>query len=470
MAENVIKLIKEHKAKWVDLRFADLRGKEQHIAVPAEKVNAEFFRRGKAFDGSSIAGWKTIDDSDMLLIPDKDSAVLDPFREQPTVILRCDIVEPDTGEAYSRDPRTLAKRAEEYLRSTGVGDTAIFSPEPEFFVFDDVRWKVDIAGAFYTVDSEEAAWNSDAEYEQGNMGHRPGVKGGYFPVPPVDSAMDLRVAMAQAMEEMGLKVEAHHHEVGTSCQNEIGTSAAPMRQKADDLLVFKYCIHNVAHSYGKTATFLPKPVVGDNGSGMHCHQSIMKDGKNVFAGNKYAHLSDTALYYVGGILKHARALNAFTNAATNSYKRLVPGFEAPTILVYSAKNRSAAIRIPFSEIATTKERRIETRFPDACGNPYLIFAAQLMAGLDGIKNKIDPGRPVDKDLYEISKVEDRRYNHVCSSLEEAIMVLDKDRAFLKEGSVFSDDIIDAYLELKLEEVSRYRSTTHPVELEMYYSL
>ena len=470
MTENAIKLIRDHKAKWVALRFADLRGKEHHIAVPASKVDAEFFKTGKAFDGSSIVGWKTIDDSDMLLIPEPDSAVPDPFREQPSVILHCDVVEPGTGEPYSRDPRGLCKRAEAYLRSTGIGDLAIFSPEPEFFVFDDVRWKVDINGAFYEVDSEEGAWNSDADYEQGNMGHRPGVKGGYFPVPPVDSAMDMRVAMAQAMEDMGLDVEAHHHEVGTANQNEIGTSANSMCKKADEVLIFKYCVHNVAHTYGKTATFMPKPIVGDNGSGMHCHQSIMKKGKNIFSGNKYAHLSDIALYYVGGLLKHARALNAFTNASTNSYKRLVPGFEAPTILVYSAKNRSAAIRIPFSDISKVKERRIETRFPDACGSPYLMFAAQLMAGLDGIKNKIEPGNPVDKDLYEISAEEDKKYNHVCASLGEAIDALNKDRAFLKEGGVFSDEIIDAYISLKQEELMRFRATTHPVELDMYYSL
>ncbi len=468
MSQDVIKLIKDHKAKWVDLRFADLRGKEQHIAVPAHKVNEAFLKTGKAFDGSSIAGWKTIDDSDMLLMPARNCATFDMFREEPTVNVISNILEPTTMEAYSRDPRAVASRAEEYLRSTGMGTDALFSCEPEFFVFDDVRWGVEMSGSFFQVDSEEAHWNSAAEYEQGNMGHRPGIKGGYFPVPPVDSLVDLRVAMAQAMESMGLKIEAHHHEVSTGGQNEIGTTAQTMVQKGDELLAFKYCIHNVAHSYGKTATFFPKPIVGDNGSGMHCHQSIVKNGKNVFAGKKYADLSDMALHYVGGILKHAKAINAFTNASTNSYKRLVPGFEAPTILVYSARNRSAAVRIPFTP--EEKQRRIEARFPDAMGNPYLIFAAQLMAGLDGIINKIDPGQPVDKDLYEISAEEDKKYHHVCSSLEEALANLDKDRAFLKQGNVFSDDIINAYIELKQEEVDRFRSTTHPVELEMYYSL
>lgn len=468
MSQDVIKLIKEHKAKWVDLRFADLRGKEQHVAVPARKVDEDFLKAGKAFDGSSIAGWKTIDDSDMLLMPDRNCATLDIFREEATVNVTCNILEPTTMEAYSRDPRAVARRAEEYLRSSGIGTDAFFSPEPEFFVFDDVRWNVEMSGSFFSVDSEEAHWNSAAEYEQGNMGHRPGIKGGYFPVSPVDSLADLRVAMAQAMESMGLIVEAHHHEVATGGQNEIGTAAQTMVKKADELLIFKYCVHNVAHSYGKSATFFPKPIVGDNGSGMHCHQSIVNNGKNVFAGNKYADLSDTALHYIGGILKHAKAINAFANASTNSYKRLVPGFEAPTILVYSARNRSAAVRIPFA--AETKQRRIEARFPDAMGNPYLIFAAQLMAGIDGIINKVDPGQPVDKDLYEISAEEDKKYNHVCASLEEAIANLDKDRAFLKQGNVFSDDIINAYIELKQEEIDRFRSTTHPVELDMYYSL
>lgn len=468
MSENVLKLIKEHNAKWVDLRFADLRGKEQHVAVPARKVDKSFLKSGKAFDGSSIAGWKAIHDSDMLLIPEPDRAYLDPFREEPTINLVCNIIEPITMEAYSRDPRSVAIRAENYLRSRGIGTDAFFSCEPEFFVFDDVRWDVGIAGSFFEIDSEEAIWNSATEYETGNTGHRPGIKGGYFPVSPVDSMTDIRVAMVQAMESMGLEIEAHHHEVATAGQGEIGTSAQPLLKKADELLVFKYCVHNVAHSYGKTATFFPKPLVGDNGSGMHCHQSIMKKARNIFAGKGYADLSDIAMYYVGGLLMHARAINAFTNGSTNSYKRLVPGFEAPTILVYSARNRSAAVRIPFA--AQEKERRVEVRFPDAMGNPYLIFAAQLMAGIDGIINKIHPGEPVDKDLYEISTAEDKKYDHVCASLEEALAALNKDRDFLKQGDVFSDDIIDAYIDLKQEEVDRFRSTTHPVELDMYYSL
>ena len=468
MSGNVLKLIKEHKAKWVDLRFADLRGKEQHVAVPARKVDEKFLKAGKAFDGSSISGWKTIDDSDMLLVPDAARAYLDSFREEPTINVTCNIIEPTTMEAYSRDPRAVAIRAEGYLRSQNIGTNAFFSCEPEFFVFDDVRWDVGISGSFFEVDSEEAAWNSGTEYDTGNIGHRPGIKGGYFPVSPVDSMSDLRVAMVQAMESMGLEVEAHHHEVATAAQNEIGTSVRNLLTKADELLVFKYCVHNVAHAYGKTATFLPKPLVGDNGSGMHCHQSIMKGTKNVFAGKGYADLSDTAIYYIGGLLKHARAINAFTNGSTNSYKRLVPGFEAPTILVYSARNRSAAVRIPFA--VQNKERRVEVRFPDAVGNGYLMFSAQLMAGIDGILNKIHPGEPVDKDLYEISPEEDKKYKHVCASLEEALDALDKDRDFLRRGNVFPDDIIDAYISLKKEEVDIFRSTTHPIEFDMYYSL
>lgn len=459
---------KSNKAKWVSLRFTDIRGKEHHITLPINKMEENIFTNGKAFDGSSIINWKPINDSDMLMIPVPESAVIDPFREESTLILRCNIVEPETKEAYSRDPRGVALRAENYLRKLGLGNDAMFSCEPEFFIFDDVRWHADMSGCFYEIDSEEAIWNSGTEYEQNNLGHRVAIKGGYMPVSPVDSLVDIRGAMAQAMESMGLTPEVHHHEVGTAGQSEIGFGVGPLCKKADDLMIFKYCIHNVAHAYGKSATFLPKPLVGDNGSGMHCHQSIMDGKKNIFAGKEYGDLSKIALYYIGGILKHAPAINAFANASTNSYKRLVPGFEAPTILTYSAKNRSAAIRIPYS--SSEKERRIEARFPDASGNPYLAFSAQLMAGLDGINNKIDPGRHIDKSLYEISVEEDRKYNHVCSSLDESLNALDKDRGFLRAGDVFSDDIINAYIDMKKTEVKRLNSSTHPIEFDMYYSI
>jgi glutamine synthetase len=399
MPSNVMKMLKENEVKFVDLRFTDTRGKEQHVSMPASVIDEDFFTEGKMFDGSSIAGWKGIQESDMVLMPEADTAVMDPFADENTVVIRCDILEPSTMQGYERDPRSLAKRAEAYLKSTGIADTAFFGPEPEFFIFDDVRWGADISGAFYKVDSDEAQWNSERVFEDGNMGHRPTVKGGYFPVPPVDSVNDLRAAMCLAMEEMGVAVEVHHHEVATGGQCEIGTKFAPLVKRADMNQIMKYCIWNVAHAYGKTVTFMPKPLVGDNGNGMHVHQSLAKDGQNVFMGDKYGGLSETALYYIGGIIKHARALNAITNASTNSYKRLVPGFEAPTLLAYSARNRSASIRIP--HVQNPKARRIEVRFPDATGNPYLAFSAMMMAGLDGIMNKIDPGDPIDKDLYDL---------------------------------------------------------------------
>jgi len=468
MSQKVLKMIKDKGVKFVDLRFTDTRGKEQHVSVPAHVVNADFFKTGKMFDGSSIAGWKSIAESDMVLMPDPATAVMDPFADEPTLILRCDILEPSTMQGYERDPRTIAKRAEAYLKASGVGDTAYFGPEPEFFILDDVRWGADMSGAFYKVDSEEASWNSERVFEDGNIGHRPSVKGGYFPVPPVDSLQDIRSAMALVLEEMGVTVEVHHHEVATAGQCEIGTRFNTLVRKADELQILKYVVMNVAHSYGKTATFMPKPLVGDNGNGMHTHQSLSKGGKNLFAGNKYAGLSETALYYIGGIFKHAKALNAFTNASTNSYKRLVPGFEAPVLLAYSARNRSASVRIP--HVANPKARRIEVRFPDSCGNPYLTFAAMLMAGIDGIKNKIHPGDPLDKDLYDLPPEEEKAIPRVAASLEEALEALDKDRDFLKAGGVFTDDAIDGYIELKMEEVQRLRMTTHPVEFDMYYSL
>lgn len=468
MSERTLDLISKNDVRWVDLRFTDTKGKEQHVSIPATAVDEDFFEGGKMFDGSSISGWKGINESDMILMPDDSTAILDPFTDDPTVIVRCDIVEPATMQGYDRDPRSIAKKAEAYLNSSGLGDTAYFGPEPEFFVFDDVKWNVEMSGASYAINAEEAAWSSNADFEDGNTGHRPRVKGGYFPVPPVDSLHDIRAAMCSAMEQMGLDVEVHHHEVGTAGQCEIGIKFNTLVAKADEVQVLKYCVLNVAHAYGKTATFMPKPLVGDNGSGMHVHQSIAKSGDNTFAGDGYAGLSDTALYYIGGIIKHARALNAFTNASTNSYKRLVPGFEAPVMLAYSARNRSASIRIPYEP--SPKGKRVEVRFPDPTANPYLAFAAMLMAGIDGIQNKIHPGDAADKDLYDLPAEEAADIPTVASSLEMALDALDEDRAFLTTGGVFSDDMIDAYIELKREDIERLNMTTHPVEFDLYYSV
>ena len=468
MAEHTLSLINNNDVRWVDLRFTDTKGKEQHVSIPASVVNEDFFEAGKMFDGSSIAGWKGINESDMILMPDDSTAILDPFTDDPTVILRCDIVEPATMQGYDRDPRSIAKKAEAYLTSTGLGDTAFFGPEPEFFVFEDVKWHADMSGASYEINAEEAAWSSNLDFDDGNTGHRPRVKGGYFPVPPVDSLHDIRAAMCSAMEQMGLDVEVHHHEVGTAGQCEIGVKFNTLVSKADEVQILKYCVLNVAHAYGKTATFMPKPLVGDNGSGMHVHQSIAKGGENTFAGEGYAGLSDAALYYVGGIIKHARALNAFTNASTNSYKRLVPGFEAPVMLAYSARNRSASIRIPYEPSA--KGKRIEVRFPDPTANPYLAFAAMLMAGIDGIQNKIHPGDAADKDLYDLPPEEAADIPTVASSLEMALDALEGDKGFLTVGGVFTEDMIDAYIELKREEVEHLNMTTHPVEFDMYYSI
>ena len=467
-AEKVFAMIKDNEVKFVDFRFTDTRGKEHHVSVPASTVDADAFKDGKMFDGSSIAGWKGIDESDMVLMPDAESAVMDPFFDESTLILRCDVLEPHTMKGYDRDPRSLAKRAEAYLQSTGIADTAYFGPEPEFFIFDDVRWGSDLSGSFCKVDAEEASWNSGKKYPDGNIGHRPGVKGGYFPVPPVDMLQDVRSAMCLALEDMGLSVETHHHEVATAGQCEIGTRFSTLVRKADEVQILKYVVQNVAHGYGKTATFMAKPIVGDNGSGMHVHQSLAKGGQNLFSGNMYGGLSETALYYIGGIFKHARALNAITNSTTNSYKRLVPGFEAPVKLAYSARNRSASIRVPY--VQSDKARRIETRFPDPGANPYLCFAALMMAGLDGVQNKIHPGDPADKNLYDLPPEEDALIPTVCSSLEQALEYLDKDREFLTRGGVFSNDMIDAYIGLKMEEVTKFRMTTHPIEYEMYYSI
>jgi glutamine synthetase len=466
--DKALKLIKESEAKYVDLRFADTRGKEQHVTIPVSAADDDFFENGKMFDGSSIAGWKGINESDMVLMPDTTTAVLDPFFDDATVIIRCDILEPNTMQGYDRDPRSIAKRAEAYLKSTGVADTAYFGPEPEFFIFDEARWDDSINAAFYEIESEEGSWNSSRLGDEPNIGHRPGVKGGYFPVPPVDSLQNIRSAMCSTMEEMGVPVEVHHHEVATAGQCEIGTKFNTLVRKADELLIMKYVIQNVAHAYGKTATFMPKPLVGDNGNGMHVHQSLAKGGNNLFAGDKYGGLSQEALWYIGGIFKHAHAINAFTNSGTNSYKRLVPGFEAPTLLAYSARNRSASCRIPW--VSSPKARRIEVRFPDSCGNPYFTFAALMMAGLDGIQNKIDPGGPAEKDLYDLEPEEEKQIPTVCASLDQALAALDKDRGFLTAGGVFSDDMIDAYIKLKMQEVTRFRMTTHPVEFDMYYSL
>lgn len=468
MSEKTLNLIKENEARWVDLRFTDTKGKEQHVTIPVSEVGEDFFTEGKMFDGSSIAGWKGINESDMILMPDDEVSIMDPFSEEATVIVRCTIVEPATGQGYERDPRSIAARAEEYLKSTGLGDTAFFGPEPEFFVFDQVKWSCSMGSASHTIYSEEAAWSSGDEVEGGNLAHRPGVKGGYFPVPPVDSLHDIRAAMCNAMTAMGLVVEVHHHEVATAGQCEIGVGANTLVKKADEVQILKYCVHNVAAAYGKTATFMPKPLVGDNGSGMHVHQSFSKDGVNQFAGDVYAGMSETALFYIGGIIKHAKALNAFCNASTNSYKRLVPGFEAPVILAYSARNRSASIRIPY--VTSPKGKRIETRFPDPTANPYLAFSALLMAGLDGVKNQIHPGDAADKDLYDLEPEELAEYPTVCASLEEALSALEADHEFLLEGGVFTKDTIEAYIELKRGDIQMVDMTPHPKEFELYYSV
>ncbi|MEE2692443.1 MAG: type I glutamate--ammonia ligase [Pseudomonadota bacterium] len=464
--DAVLKRIKDKDIKYVDLRFTDPRGKWQHVTFDRSMVDEDFLSEGTMFDGSSIAGWKAINESDMILMPDLATAVEDPFFSQPTLTLICDILEPSTGQAYSRDPRTTAKAAEAYLTSSGMGDTAYFGPEAEFFVFDDVRWSTDQNNMGFMIDSLEGPYNSGTSYEGGNLAHRPGPKGGYFPVPPVDSAQDMRTEMLALMAEMGVVPEKHHHEVAPS-QHELGMKFSTLTKMADHMQIYKYVIQQVAAAYGKTATFMPKPVFGDNGSGMHVHQSIWKGGKPMFAGDRYADLSDTCLYYIGGIIKHARAINAFANSTTNSYKRLVPGYEAPVLLAYSARNRSASIRIPW--VASPKGKRLEARFPDPAGNPYLTFAALLMAGLDGIENKIHPGDPMDKDLYDLPPAELKDIPTVCASLRDALESLDRDRGFLKKGNVFSDDQIDAYIELKEAETKKFEITPHPIEFAMYYS-
>jgi len=465
-AKDVLKMMKDQDVKYVDFRFTDPRGKWQHVTFDHTMIEEETFAEGVMFDGSSIAGWKPIHESDMNLMPDPSTASIDPFFAETTLSIVCDVLEPTTGEPYNRDPRGMAKKAVAYLKSTGVGDNVYFGPEAEFFVFDDVRFSADAYNMGYRIDSTELPTNTGTEYESGNLGHRMRTKGGYFPVPPQDSAQDMRSEMLGAMAKMGVKVEKHHHEVGAA-QHELGMKFGPLVAMADQMQIYKYCIHQVANIYGKTATFMPKPVYGDNGSGMHCHQSIWKGSTPTFAGNKYADLSDTALHYIAGILKHARTINAFTNPTTNSYKRLVPGFEAPVLLAYSVRNRSASCRIPLA--SSPKGKRVEVRFPDPLCNPYLGFAAMLMAGLDGITSKLDPGEAVDKDLYDLPPKELKRIPTVCGSLREALTYLDKDREFLKKGGVFDDDFMDSYISLKMQEIIRFEHAPHPVEFDMYYS-
>jgi glutamine synthetase len=466
-AKTVLKMIEEHDVQFVDFRFTDPRGKWQHTAQHVSTVDEDMFKDGIMFDGSSIAGWKAINESDMILMPDLSTAVMDPFTAQPQLILFCSVIEPSTGQPYARDPRSAAQKAEAYVKASGIGDTVFIGPEAEFFIFDDVRFQVNPEHTFYRLESEEGPYNSGAKFEDGNAGHRPGPKGGYFPVAPVDSGTDIRAEMVTVMAEMGLEMEKHHHEVAPS-QHELGLKFNTLLRQADGMQIYKYVTHMVAHSYGKTATFMPKPIAGDNGSGMHVHQSIWKDGKPLFAGSGYADLSDTCLYYIGGIIKHAKALNAFTNASTNSYKRLVPGFEAPVLLAYSARNRSASCRIPHTD--SPQAKRVEVRFPDATANPYLAFTAMLMAGLDGIENKIHPGDPMDKDLYDLPPEELQGVPTVCGSLREALEALEADNAFLRKGDVMTEELINGYIALKWEEVLTFEQAPHPIEFQMYYSV
>lgn len=465
---EVEQLVKDHAIEFIDLRFADMEGRQHHLTYPVRVLEPALFEDGKMFDGSSIPGWKGINESDMVLLPDPDSAYVDPFMADPTLVMICDVLEPATMQAYSRCPRSIARRAEAYLKSSGLADEAFFGPEPEFFVFDSVRWGNEMGGAFFQIDSEEAHWNSARDYPEGNSGYRPGVKGGYLPLAPTDSLQDLRAEMVRMLESLGIETEVHHHEVANAGQCEIGVKFNSLVKKADELMTLKHVIRNVAHHNGRTATFMPKPLVGDNGSGMHVHQSLSKDGNNLFAGEGYGGLSQMALWYIGGVFKHARAINAFSNSTTNSYKRLVPGFEAPVMLAYSARNRSASCRIPW--VNSPKARRIEMRFPDPMQSGYLTFTALLMAGLDGIKNRIDPGAPSDKDLYDLPPEEEKNIPTVCHSLDQALEALDKDRDFLKAGGVFSDDFIDAYIELKSRDVQKFRAATHPLEYALYYQL
>lgn len=466
-SSEVREALEHHQAKFVDLRFTNMRGKEQHITISSKAFDEGLIENGKPIDGSSFVGWQAIHESDLVLMPDTSKILIDPFYQEKTAFMRCNVFDPQTKEGYARDPRSIAMRAEAYLRSTGIADTAYFGPEPEFFLFDDVRWESNISGTFYKIDSDEAQWNSGKTVEGGNIGHRPRVKGGYFPVPPVDSSQDVRSAISEVLDSLGILVEAHHHEVATANQCEVATLYKSLLEKADEMQVLKYVVHNVAHNYGKTATFMPKPLVGDNGNGMHCHQSLAKDGENLFAGDKYGGLSELALYYIGGIIHHARALNALTNPTTNSYKRLLPGFEAPVLLAYSERNRSASIRIP--TVSSPKARRIEVRFPDSAANPYLAFSAMMMAGLDGIQKKMHPGEAMDKNLYDLPVHELKDFPRVANSLERAVETLEADHEFLLQGDVFTKGFIDAYVELCYSDIAYLRSLVHPAEFELYYS-
>ena len=459
--------IEQYGARFIDLRFTDIIGKEQHITLPISAIDDDFFQSGKMIDGSSFKGWQKIHQSDLALVPDLSTILHDPFYQDSTLFIRCNVVDPQTMLGYERCPRSIAQHAEAYLKSTGIADVALFGPEPEFFIFDDVRWETSMNGAFYKIDSEEAYWNSGKVIDGGNIGHRPGIKGGYFPVPPVDSSQDIRSAICETLESLGIVVEAHHHEVATANQCEIATRFNTLTKKADETQILKYVVHNVAHNHGKTATFMPKPLVGDNGSGMHCHQSLVKDGVNLFSGNLYGGLSENALFYIGGIIKHARALNAFTNPGTNSYKRLVPGYEAPVLLAYSARNRSAAIRIP--HVNNPKARRIEVRFPDPLANPYLAFTAMMMAGLDGIQNKIHPGDAIDKDLYDLPPQELMDVPTVAGSLEQAVDALKQDHEFLLKGNVFTNALINNHINLREADIDHIRTLVHPEEFDLYYS-
>ena len=464
--KKIMEMIKENDVSFVDVRFTDPRGKMQHLTQHVDTINDETLLEGFMFDGSSIAGWKAINESDMLLKPDLYRAYMDPFFAQPTLALFCDVLEPSSGQPYSRDPRSTAKAAIAHMESTGVADKAFFGPEAEFFLFEDVKIDVSMNRGYYEVDSSEGPYNSAKSYDEGNLGHRPGIKGGYFPVPPVDSGQDVRSEMLSVMADMGVPVEKHHHEVAPS-QHELGMKFGELIETADNLQLYKYSVQQVANAYGLSATFMPKPIAGDNGSGMHVHQSLWNNNTPLFAGNSYADLSESALFYIGGIIKHAKALNAFTNPSTNSYKRLIPGYEAPVLLAYSARNRSASCRIPF--VSSPNGKRIEVRFPDAMANPYLAFSAMLMAGLDGIKNKIHPGDAMDKDLYDLPAEELAQIPTVCGSLREAVESLSVDRSFLTVGNVFTDDQIDGYIELKMEEVINLEHTPSPIEFKMYYS-
>ena len=465
-ADKMLKTISDENVEYVDIRFTDPRGKLQHVTVMSDQVDGDFIDEGFMFDGSSIAGWKSIEASDMKLMIDTDSAYIDPFYAEKTLCVHCSVVEPDTGEAYERDPRGTAEKAEAYLKASGVGDVAYMGPEAEFFLFDNVRFSNEMNKVSFEVDALDASWNTDTDYEMGNTGHRPGIKGGYFPVNPIDDGQDIRSEMLSTMKRLGMKVDKHHHEVA-SCQHELGLIFDSLTKQGDELQKYKYVIHNVAQAYGKSATFMPKPIAGDNGTGMHVNMSIWKGGKPLFAGDKYADLSQEALYYIGGILKHAKSLNAFTNPSTNSYKRLIPGFEAPVLRAYSARNRSGCVRIPWTE--SPKAKRVEARFPDPSSNPYLCFSALLMAGLDGIKNKVNPGEAMDKNLYDLPAEELADIPTVCGSLREAIEELQRDHDYLLAGNVFTKDQIDGYIELKMEEIESYEHTPHPVEYGMYYS-